>query len=158
AAAALSDEPAAGFERAENAGEKRVVVVNPMKGGGGEDTVGDSVELEVSHVSGKDLDAIAELRRQKISGGVDHILGEATGQDFAWREALGEFCGEAAGAAAGVENGFVAAQLDAFEDLESPAKLRIGNGVVSGGVPLFALVGEHGSMMREVWAVRQTRH
>jgi hypothetical protein len=149
AASALSDEPSAGLERAVDADEQSVVVVDPVESGGAEDPISNGFEIQLSHIGAEDLHAIAEPRREKVASAIDHIFGKIAGEDGAFRETLGEFSGEAAGAAAGVENGFVAAQLDAVENLEAPAELWIGDGVVGGGVPLFALVGEHGSMMRE---------
>jgi len=156
ATAALCDEPATRLERAKEAGEKCVMIVNPVKRRGAEDAVGDGFQVEGGHVGGEDLDAIAELRSEEVASAADHVFGKIAGEDCALRQALSEFCREAAGAAAGVEHGFVAAKLDAVENFESPTELRIRDGMVGGGVPLFALVGEHVSMMPQGDADGQT--
>ena len=160
AAAALGDEPATGLECAEEASEKGFVIVNPVKRGGAEDTVGHGFEIEGSHIGGEDLYTFAKLRSEKVASAADHVFGEVAGKNGALRKALGKLGGESPSAAAGVEHGFITAKLDAFEDFESPTELRIGDGVIRGSVPLFALAGwvvdGHRSMMPQGGADGQT--
>ena len=111
-----------------------------MKCGGAEDAVSNSAELESGHIRGEDLDAVPKLWGEKIARAANHVLGEIAGENGALRKAFGELGGQAAGAATGIKHGFVTAKLDAIQDFESPLKLRVGDGVISSRVPLFALV------------------
>src|SRR5262249_40517671 len=129
--------------------EERFVIVHPVKGSGAEDAVGNRAQVERGHIGLKDLYAIAEARREKFTSAANHVFRQVAGQNAAAGEALGQLGGQPAGAAAGVENGFLALQLDAVEDFEAPTELRVRDGVVGGGVPLLPLVGEHSSMMPE---------
>jgi hypothetical protein len=70
-------------------------------------------------------------------------LGAVEGDDAALWEELQQLGGEATGAAAGVEDGLVAAEVEAGEDFGAPADVRLGNAMIDGGVP-FDTVGTPG--------------
>src|SRR5262249_28101383 len=138
-ATALRQEPATRLECPEEAGEQAIVVVNPMEGGRAENPIGHGVQRERRHIGLKYLYARVELRFEIGTRSANHIFGKIAGENAAARQAFGELCRKSAGSAAGVENGFIALELHSFENLESPAELRIRNGVVGSGIPFFAI-------------------
>ena len=67
---------------------------------------------------------------------MEHVLTEVNGEDAPTRNQGRKFDGETAGAAAGIENGLVAASVDALENTTAPTVLRVGESVITGGIPL----------------------
>ncbi len=115
----LGDEPPAGRERSAQAREQPVVVGDPVEGGGREDRVDGLAELQLEQVA----DTQVSVRPEPLAGGVDH-RGRLVDRDHApAREPLDQRLRDAPGAAAGVEHGLIAPQLEPFEHAE-PERLH----------------------------------
>ena len=129
---ALRDEPPAGRSARVQAREQPLVVGDPVEGGGREDRVDGLVEVELEQVA----DAQVRVRPEPLAGGVDH-RGRLVDRDHApARQALDQRLRDPPGAAAGVEHGLIAAQLQPLEHLEPERLHRSGDAVVAGSVPL----------------------
>src|SRR5690242_20493634 len=101
-----------------------------MEGGGADDAIENRGERQVHEIGGDDVGARTELRLQEFTSGVRHVLRGVERNHAPARQGLQQVGGEAAGAAAGVKNQFVATQAQAGEDLFSPVDLGLRQAVV----------------------------
>ena len=109
-----------------------VVVVNPVKDGIGEDRVHIGVEIEPGQIAADQRGAVA----QHLASLGDHRLRRVDPDHPACGDQLQQPRGDPAAAAAGVEQGFIAAELEALHDLLGPARLDLGDPVVGTRVPV----------------------
>ena len=106
-----------------------------MEGGVGEHCVDRSVEVEVEQVEIAQLDPLAEVG-ELLARKLDHRRGRVDADHPAPRQALGQQPRHPAAAAAGVEHGLAALQLEPLEHLPPPLELRVGNAMVGRCVPV----------------------
>src|SRR5207302_11495494 len=132
---ALDLEPPARSKRACERRPKAVVVVDPMEGGIGENGVDGEVEVEVQNVLAPHARAPAQAR----GGEIDHVAGGVDREHAAARHELEQPLGDAAGAAADVEDGGVARYVaQALEHVRRPGLLRLADPGVRARVPAAA--------------------
>ncbi len=135
ASSALRLQPASRTERLKQATKQAVVIEDPVEGCGADDAVESTCKREVQQVSDDHLGSQAELRLQVFAGRSRHVLRNVQRDYTALGQRLEQIASQAASATAGVEDEFVASQLQSREDLFPPADLWLREAVVFGGIP-----------------------
>ncbi len=130
--AALGDHASALAQRCSQASEQPLVVGDPVERGRREDRVDGLRQLELEQVGDADI----HVRTESLAGG-GHHRGRLVDRDHApARQPLDQRLGYTPRAAAGVEHGLIAAQLQALEHRQPKRLHRPGDTVVTAPVPL----------------------
>ena len=131
---ALRADPATGTQGGGEPREQRVVIVDPVEDGAREDRVD---LLAVVQAQPREIGEAHVGRRagELLAGAGDHLPRAVDRDRAAARQALEDEPGDPARAAAGVEHGLVAAQLEAVEDRLRPGHVGVRHPVVGVGVP-----------------------
>ena len=124
--AALGREPPARLQRGVQPCEQAVVVLDPVEGRGGEDRVDGFVEVRSTKAATK-----ASIPRARVCSTIAALPSTAITDPRAGREQLGD----AAGAAAGVEDTLVALEVEAVDNVPGHRELRVRDTVVGTGIP-----------------------
>jgi hypothetical protein len=147
---ALRDELPARAQRGVQAREQAIVIGDPVKRRRRQDRVDRLLQLDLQQVSHAHVDA-----RQTLACGVDHRLRGVYGDRTPTRQALDQQLRDPPRAAAGVEHGLVAAQLQPLQHLASERLHRPGDAVIAAAVPFSRL--RHTSVRYHVCPVRARR-
>jgi hypothetical protein len=132
APAALGDEAPTGSEGGVEAREEGVVVGDPVEDCIRERRVDRLIELELDQVGADHLGPLAERR----PGALDHRRRGVDRHYAASWKPLEQHAGDPSAAAAGVEHGLVASQVEAIEHRAGHLDLRVGEAVVGRRVPV----------------------
>jgi hypothetical protein len=84
-----------------------------MEGGGANDNVECAPEGQEKEIAGKEIQAIAKIRRQMLARRLQHILRKVDPDDASAWQGIKQLGSEASSAAAGVENSFISTKLQA---------------------------------------------
>jgi hypothetical protein len=112
------------------------VVQHPMKRRGAEDSVEAVAERKSDKIGSNEPDTMAKVWRKILLRVQHHVAGNVEADDAAARKILHEKAGQFPGAATRIQQAFIAAQSKLAENALSPVKLRRGEAVILGGVPL----------------------
>jgi len=112
------------------------VIQNPVERGRADDAIEAVVKWECSQIGSDEGDAGTEIG-EVLAGVLYHVAGKVKADDSATRHAFGENSGKSSTATAGVENEFIAAQVELAENFLPPMKLRFGVAVIGHSIPLF---------------------
>jgi len=133
---ALSFQPTSGMQEVMQVAEQSVMIANPVKRGSADDNVESTLEWQVQEIAGDQTQSPAEVVREMLSRGVEHVLRKIDCDDSTAWKGVQQFGGESSGSATCIENDFLTAKLEASENLLAPTDLRSGKAMVNGGVPL----------------------
>jgi hypothetical protein len=89
--------------------EEGFVVTHPVKRRRAEDAIESRLERHMQEVTQNKLNAIAEIRCEIVACCVEHVLRNVKGDDVPARQSFQQITCQAARAATGVENRFIAA-------------------------------------------------
>ena len=106
-----------------------------MEGCSADDAVEGSSEWKVKEIGSNHLSSLAELWFQVFAGGPRHVLRDIERDHATVGQSLEQIGGKAPCAGTGVENYFVASQLQAGKDLLAPANLWLRKAMIFGGIP-----------------------
>lgn len=149
--AALSDEAPTTAEGSVNALEQPIVIVQPVERRGAEDGICRRVRDVRREVCADELDAIAE-RRKPPARFLDHVRGAVDRDDATARQSLREHAREPSAAAARIDDGLTTFEWKAVEHAEPPVELRVGDTLVSLGIPFVRRAhGRENTLRRGTW-------
>src|SRR5579864_4197670 len=125
-----------------------IVIEYPVKRRGAEDAVEPLLEGHFQQVAADEFDTIAEIWLEIGTSDVNHVLREVECHNVSAGQSLQEFSRKSAGAAAGIEDGFIAAQRNPRQNLFAPAHLRAGYLVIKRGIPFAGIrILGHGELL-----------
>jgi hypothetical protein len=110
-----------------------------VEGSRAENSIDYFVKVQGSQVCLHEAQTVAGSRAQELAGGGEHVLRNVDGDHPPFGQPLHQLVRKPAGAAACVQDGFIALQLQPRKNLPAPLKLRIGKPMVGGGIPLAGL-------------------